>query len=97
MTAYRCFKLNLSHFQITYDIFFMVLSKEIKNFDLVAQGWISGLYREIVPAGTVQIVPETIENRPFSMAMGTISRVIYTETNIRVSFFLSQFLILLLI
>ena len=58
---------------------------------------VSWLYREIVPAGTVQIVPKTIENIPFSMAMGTISRVIYTETYIRVLFFLSQFLILLLI
>ena len=55
------------------------------------------LCREIVPTETVQIVPETIENRPFSMAMGTISRVIYTEMNIRVSLFLSQFLMLLLI
>ena len=55
------------------------------------------LYREIVPAGTVQIVPETIENRPFSMATGTISRVVYVETNITVSFFSSQFLMLLLI
>ena len=56
-----------------------------------------GLYREIVPAGTVQIVPESIKNRPFSMHMGTISRVVYIETNITVSFFLSQFVMLILI